>query len=145
MRLTPHFNLDELTHSNTAVRLNIDNTPLPEEIEKLKYLAEKLEDVRMVLDHNSILISSGFRCLELNRVLKSKDTSHHIICRAVDFTCPNFGDVNQIMKKLRDTNIQFEQCLLEYNSWIHLSFPEKGKKPKRQMLRIGRSGVTIYE
>lgn len=145
MRLTPHFNLEELTHSNTAVRLNIDNTPLPEEIIKLKYLAEKLEDVRMVLDHNSILISSGFRCLELNRALKSKDTSHHIQCRAVDFTAPDFGDVSEIMKKLRDTNIQFEQCLLEYNSWVHLSFPEKGKKPKKQMLRIGRSGVTIYE
>ena len=43
---SPHFTLAELTHSNTATRLDIDNTPLAEEIANLKILAEGLEQVR---------------------------------------------------------------------------------------------------
>ena len=46
MRLSKHFSLEELTQSDTAVRLDIDNTPTVEVIDNLTFLAEKLEDVR---------------------------------------------------------------------------------------------------
>ena len=44
MRLSKHFSLEELTQSDTAVRLDIDNTPTVEVIDNLTFLAEKLED-----------------------------------------------------------------------------------------------------
>ena len=76
MNLSPNFTLEELTHSETAVRLGIDNTPTVEVIDNLKFLAERLEDVRSIL-RCPMLISSGFRCHVLNDHLGSGK-------------CPNF-------------------------------------------------------
>ena len=142
---SPHFTLAELTHSNTATRLDIDNTPLAEEIANLEILAEGLEQVRTKLDSSPILISSGFRCLELNRALKSKDTSYHILGLAADFICPSFGNVHEVMRTLADSSIQFQQLIIEFGRWIHVSFPKQGEKPRRQMMRISKSGVLLYE
>ena len=145
MQLSPHFTLAELSHSNTATRLGIDNTPLAEEIANLEILSQGLEQVRTKLDSRPILISSGFRCLELNRALKSKDTSYHTVGLAADFTCPSFGNIHEVMRALADSSIQFDQLILEFGFWIHLAFPKQGEKPRRQMMRIGKSGVLLYE
>ena len=144
MQLSPHFTLAELSHSNTATRLGIDNTPLAEEIANLEILAEGLEQVRTKLDSRPILISSGFRCLELNRALKSKDTSYHILGLAADFTS-TYGNVQEVMRAIADSSIQFDQLILEFGKWIHIAFPKQGEKPRRQMMRIGKSGVLLYE
>jgi zinc D-Ala-D-Ala carboxypeptidase len=76
MRLSPHFSLEELTHSDTATRLGIDNTPTVEVIDNLTFLAGELEYVRDILGH-PMLVSSGFRCNALNDHLGSKRTSSH--------------------------------------------------------------------
>jgi len=144
VQLSPHFTLAELSHSNTATRLGIDNTPLAEEIANLEILAEGLEQVRTKLDSRPILISSGFRCLELNRALKSKDTSYHILGLAADFTS-TYGNVQEVMRAIADSSIQFDQLILEFGKWIHIAFPKQGEKPRRQMMRIGKSGVLLYE
>nr|AOE13324.1 peptidase, M15A family [uncultured bacterium] len=144
MQLSPHFTLAELSHSNTATRLDIDNTPLAEEIANLEILAEGLEQVRTKLDSRPILISSGFRCLELNRALKSKDTSYHTVGLAADFTS-TYGNVQEVMRAIADSSIQFDQLILEFGKWIHIAFPKQGEKPRRQMMRIGKSGVLLYE
>ena len=54
--MTPHFNVYELTFSNTAVRLGIDNTPDKEALENLEILAEGLEKVRLKLDSRPIKV-----------------------------------------------------------------------------------------
>lgn len=145
MQLSPHFTLAELSHSNTATRLDIDNTPLAEEIANLEILSQGLEQVRTKLDSRPILISSGFRCLELNRALKSKDTSYHTLGLAADFTCPSFGNIHEVMRALADSSIQFDQLILEFGRWIHIAFPKQEEKPRKQMMRIGKSGVLLYE
>ena len=143
--MTPHFNLEEFTFSNTAIRLGIDNTPTEKDKENLLRLAEALEKVREVLGNNPIKISSGYRCLKLNRALKSKDTSYHVKGLAADFTCPRFGTVPEVMRALADSSIEFDQLILEFDSWIHIGFAETGAKPRRQMMIIDKSGVKVYK
>jgi zinc D-Ala-D-Ala carboxypeptidase len=145
LRLTDHFTLDELTQSDTAVRLDIDNTPTKEVLENLKTLAEGLEHVRTKLNGNSIHVSSGYRCLELNRILHSKDTSHHVMGMAADFTCPRFGSVTDVFTCLAESGIEFEQLIKEFDLWIHISFPTKGSKGKRQVLIIDKKGKYVSD
>jgi len=144
-QLTPHFTLHELTHSDTATRLDIDNTPNDVQKNNLMTLAEGLELVRTKLDGHAIRVSSGFRSMDLNRALRSKDTSYHTYGLAADFTCPGFGDVQYIMRTLSRSSIEFDQLILEFGSWIHIAFPQGTDKPRRQMLAISKSGVRIYE
>ena len=143
--MTPHFSLDELIFSNTAIRLDIDNIPTPEALANLEILANGLEAVRAKLYSNPIKVSSGYRCLKLNRALKSRDTSYHVRGLAADFTCPRFGTVPEVMRALADSSIEFDQLILEFDSWIHIGFAEAGAKPRRQMMVINKSGVSLYK
>ena len=144
MKLSEHFLLIEFTRSQTASRHGIANTPNEEQIENLKTLAKGLEDVRTKLGGNPINISSGFRCEALNDRLGSKRTSRHILGLAADFTCDRHGDVDDVFSVLADSSIEFDQLILEYNSWIHIAFPKKGDKPQRQVLIINKEGVHFY-
>jgi len=142
MRLSPHFSLEELTHSDTATRLGIDNTPTVEVIDNLTFLAKELEYVRDILGH-PMLISSGFRSYALNDYLGSKRTSSHTKGLAVDFISPSYGNPRSIVSAIVKANINYDQIILEYDRWCHLSFhPEN---PRKQALIIDKDGVRPFE
>jgi len=144
VNLSPHFTLEELTHSVTAVRLGIDNTPTVEVIDNLKFLAERLEDVRSIL-RCPMLISSGFRCHVLNDHLGSKRTSQHTTGNAVDFIAPMWGNPRSVVEEIvkHTKKINYDQVILEYDKWIHLSFVRDN--PRNKALIIDRKGVRPFE
>lgn len=142
MKISKHFNLEELTHSETAARLDIDQTPTSEVLDNLFFLARELENVRNLLGH-PMLISSGYRSLPLNRHLKSKDTSAHVKGLAVDFICPAFGNPRSVVEAIFKSNIEYDQLILEYDKWVHLAFAQEN--PRNQSLIIDREGVRPFE
>ena len=127
-KLSPHFWLSELVKSETAERLEIDNWPTEERvIQNLRLVATRiLEPVRM---HYGIPFSpnSGYRCLELNQELRSKDTSQHVQGEAVDFELP--GIDNFALASWCEKNLDFDQLILEFytpgyprSGWVHGSY-----------------------
>ena len=134
MQLSPNFSLNELVYSETAEQNGIDNTPPPEIVQNLKRLAAGLEAVRTLLG-GPLEISSGYRCAALNEAVGGSSASQHVQGLAVDFTCPTFGTPLEIARAIQQSGIQFDQCILEYGRWVHLSFSDA---PRRRML-------TIYE
>lgn len=131
MRLTKHFLLSELTKSQTALRLGINNKPDNEAILNLIRISEKiLEPIREQFGPFSP--SSGFRCLELNRALRSKDTSQHVKGQAVDIEIPGVSNF-ELATWIKD-NLTFDQLILECytqgdpsSGWVHVSFAEKNR------------------
>lgn len=126
MELSPHFTLVELTHSDKAIELGIDNTPSEEVIERLKIVCCRiLEPVR---DHYRIPFrpNSGYRCPELNAVLNGSKTSQHMTGQAVDFEVP--GIANYDLALWISTNLVYDQLILENytqgvpnSGWVHCS------------------------
>ena len=146
---SPHFSMDELTFSETAIRHGIDNTPSDNEQENLYKLAMEMENVRSVLNDKSIYVSSGYRCLALNELLGSKKTSSHIKGLAADFTCRQFGTPNEIVFAIINSKIEFDQLILEYpdsqsGGWVHISFCEDEEVPRKQALIINKQGTMLY-
>lgn len=127
MMLSEHFNLNEFTASETATRKGIDNTPPAVVTEKLRMLAATLEQVRSLLGNNSIRISSGYRCLALNRAIGSGDLSAHVLGYAVDFTCPKFGTPKEVANKIAESSIRFDQIIFE-QKWVHLSVDPRNRR-----------------
>ena len=127
MMLSEHFNLNEFTASETATRKGIDNTPPAVVTERLRMLAATLEQVRSLLGNNSIRISSGFRCLALNRAIGSGDLSAHVLGYAVDFTCPKFGTPKEVANKIAESAIKFDQIIYE-GTWVHLSIDPRNRR-----------------
>lgn len=141
MKLTEHFALEELTHSDMAVRMGIDNTPPQAVVQNLIVLAAGLEQIRSVTGH-PLHINSGYRCEELERVLCAKDFAAwcarqgknfatswteyferkgHPRGFCADFTCRPFGTPLEIIKVVRNCGIRFDQ-LIEEGTWCHASF-----------------------
>lgn len=141
MRLSPHFSLEELTHSDTATRLGIDNTPTVEIIDNLTFLANELEYVRNILSA-PMLVSSGYRSYALNDHLGSKRTSSHCKGLAVDFISPSFGNPHSVVEAIVLANINYDQVILEYGRWVHLSFHPI--KPRKQALIIDKKGTRTF-
>ena len=141
---SPNFSMDELTHSDTAARHGIDNTPNDNQKENLYKLAMEMEDVRELLNNKPIFVSSGYRCLALNELLGSKKTSAHIKGLAADFTCRQFGTPNEIVFALINSDISYDQVILEFDRWVHISFCEDEETPRKQAISINKDGVMLY-
>jgi hypothetical protein len=136
VKLTPHFSLEELTQSQTAARLGLDNTPTARVLENLQHTADRMEEVRELLGGRSILVSSGFRSQKVNDAVGGALTSQHRYGLAVDFICPGFGTPAKIVDHLSVAPIMFDQLIEEYGQWVHISFVRNN--PRRQVLRFTR-------
>lgn len=139
--LSSHFTLEEMTDSQTAARQGIDNTPGPETVDTLRATAYALEAVRKELGEHPILISSGYRSPALNKAVGGSQGSQHLLGQAVDFTCPNFGTPRMIVKRLKESAIQYDQLILEFDRWVHVSFSARNR---RHTLVIDHAGTREF-
>lgn len=136
MQLSQHFSLAEFTASQTAARRGIDNTPSEREIEALRELCEHvLEPVRALL--GPTIVSSGYRCLNLNRAIGSHDGSQHVLGQAADI---HFAYVLPLdaAEKIAATDIPFDQLIHEFGAWVHISY---GPRKRRELLTIDQRGT----
>lgn len=147
-KLSNNFWLSELTKSETALRLDIDNWPTEQIIvDKLTLLLHNI--VQPARDHFGIPFApgSGYRCLLLNRALKSKDTSQHLKGEAADIeisSIPNYDLAAWI-----ESNCEFDQLILEFytpgqptSGWVHVSYVDTSVN-RKQSLTINKSGVSM--
>ena len=141
MHLSEHFTLDEFIVSQTAARHSIDNSPPPHVIENLRYVAQRLEGIRTLLK-TPIIVSSGYRCPELNARVGGSKTSQHMLGQAADWTAPGFGNPKEIVAYLHHVGVQYDQMILEFNAWVHTSFVRDGSR--QQALIIDSSGTRTY-
>jgi zinc D-Ala-D-Ala carboxypeptidase len=111
MNLSRNFTLQELTKSDTAVRLGVDNNPNANQIEKLKLLCENI--LQPVRDHfGPVTITSGFRSPALCVKIGSSVNSQHTQGCATDFECP--GKDNAEVADWIYKNLDFDQMILEF-------------------------------
>lgn len=133
LELTPHFSLQELTHSDVAVRRGLDNAPNPGEVANLRRLCETvLEPTRWLLGV-PLRVNSGFRAPAVNAAVGGKQNSAHLHGRACDFV-PIGMDLGEAFLMIRQSSIPYDQVILEFNTWIHLAVSKAGVDPRRQAL-----------
>jgi len=142
MKLSEHFTLEELIRSTTAARLGIDNTPTQDIINNLTKVADLLEKVRNIFGL-PIIISSGYRCSRLNKLVGSKPSSKHVQGLAVDFRV--YGKTPlEVCQAIERAKLQYDQCILEFynphtgDGWTHLGL---ASTLRQQNLTINAHGT----
>jgi len=144
MNLTANFTLEELTRSDAAARNGWDNTPNEAEIENLKRLAMLLQQVKTAVGGKAVMINSGFRSKQVNDSVGSKDTSQHRLGCAADLRVPGMTP-RQVVEACITANIPFDQIILEFDSWTHISVPNTpDAKPRSQKLIIDKAGTRPF-
>ena len=148
MNLSENFTLQELIYSDTAIRRGIDNKPNDETIENLKIVCENiLEPVREYFKA-PVVISSGYRSVEVCEAVGSSAKSQHTKGQAADFEI--FGIPNKDVADWIVNNIDFDQCILEFwnekepnSGWVHCSFNAAGNR--KQYLKASKeNGKVVY-
>ena len=145
MNLSPHFTLNELTRSQTALRLGIPNVPDEQQQANMVRLCEiLLEPVRELLGV-PLHSDSGFRCAQLNKAVGSTAPhSAHEDGRADDMI-PVGMDIHEAFDKIRHSDLPYDQIIIECDAWIHLAIAPEGSRPRRMALKaIGHPGQWAY-
>jgi len=142
VNLSPHFTLEELTHTDHR---EFDNTPNDSEKNNLKRLADFLEQVKDVLGGKPIMVNSAFRCKQVNDAVGSKDTSQHRLGCAADIRVPGMTP-DEVVKAVIASGIGYDQIIREFDRWTHISVPNTiTDTPRRQALIIDKTGTRIYK
>lgn len=112
MKLTENFSLSEF---------NKHKFDMPDEVlDNLKMLAVQLEIIRSHFN-SPIKINSGYRNLEYNRNIGSKDTSQHVLGTAADIVVEGYtpDEVADALEFLISTGMLKEGGVGRYNTFTH--------------------------
>jgi hypothetical protein len=132
MLITPHFALEELITSQVAAREGLDNTPTPEVLSNLRLLCQALEQVRGLFGC-PIIVSSGYRSAAVNARVGGARGSQHVQGLAADFTVIGV-DNREVVRQISKSDVAFDQLILEFDRWVHLSVSTAA--PRGEVLTI---------
>ena len=122
MMLSKHFSLDEFTFSATAQAMGIMNAPGSLELANLRFLCrEVLEPARKVIGE-PIHITSGYRCLALNRAVGGVAQSYHVRGLAADLHIESDAHASRLADAL-NAQPYCDLILVEHAhgaSWLHV-------------------------
>ena len=141
MNLSKHVTLKEFQASGIATLRNLNNQMNESQIASAKLLCENVFEPLRIHLNTPIEISSGFRSVQLNKMIKGSSTSQHCKGEAMDLQIGSKG-FNFIKDKL-----EFDQLIWEFGndenpSWVHVSYSSKNRK---QVLKATKkNGKTIY-
>lgn len=130
-----YFTIAELCASSTATAKGIDNTPTPGITQNLERLVANVLDPLREAWGKPIVVTSGYRCPELNKAVGGAKNSHHMQGMAADITTGNKVDNRRLFQKILDLGLPFTQLIDEKGfSWIHVSYDTSNLK--RQVLKL---------
>ena len=90
------------------------------------------------------MVNSGFRSLQVNAAVGSKPTSQHCLGCAADIRVPGMTP-DEVVRAIRESDIQYDQLIREFDSWTHISVPNTIKDTSRnQALIIDKAGTRAY-
>ena len=148
MNLSANFTLKELTKSDTATRLGLENSPDEATIENLKLLCQEV--LQPIRDHfgKSVTVNSGFRSPESNAAVGGSKTSDHCLGRAADIEID--GIPNPELAQWIMDNLDYTQLILEFytqgqpnSGWVHVSYDPNNIK-MQELTAVKVAGKTQY-
>lgn len=147
--LTKNFSIREFENSSTANKHKIKNEVPLWYKDNLRRIAELLQKIRDKYG-KPIIIGSGYRCPELNRLVGGVASSQHMTAAAADIhsksdTLKDNKELwDLIIKMAKNNEIDARQIIWEYGKreigmdWIHIAVNDKQHNVRHnQILYIG--------
>ena len=139
-----YFSLAEMTRSDTAKRLGIDNTPSDKIKNNLTLFINTVLDPIREDWGSPIIVSSGYRCPELNARVGGAKTSGHQYGYCADLQVKGGMKkirelANFIFEWMKDHKMKFDELLFEHSggvTWLHFCWIGKDGKQRMKCFDI---------
>lgn len=129
-----HFSWLELTRSNTANKLGVDNTPSPAHRANLRRLVEQLDRIRDA--HGApVRITSGYRSPALNDAVGGMPDSQHTTGEAVDIKADGLSSA-ELARLIVRLGIPFDQLIWyppDNGGQVHISLSATGHQRQQTL------------
>lgn len=125
MKMTEHFTLEELCTTSNKVLAKKNLKEGKENLGEIEHLALFAEQIRALIGL-PMIVTSGFRCEELNKAVGGVKNSQHRFFRAIDFI-PKGCSIEDCFERLRTSPLVYKQLIIEESSgkkWIHVGMGE---------------------
>lgn len=143
IRITDNFTLEEFLRSSVADRLGISQTEPPYEVvvNVTKLCVGVLQPLRSHFGE-PVIISSGYRCPDVNKAVGGVYNSQHMKGQAADIYLG--GDTEKETDYFRwiRNNLDFDQLILEGNeqtSWLHVAYVSPSLNRKKAWMQLSKS------
>ena len=128
-----YFKMSELIHSDKAILHKINNMPDINSLDNMLNLIHYcLNPIRTAIK-KPMIITSGYRCWQLNKAVGGAKNSQHTKGQAVDFHI-NGMSISDVIDFIVRSGVPFDQVINEHNQWVHISY-RKGNN-RRQVLKL---------
>ena len=135
------FSISEMTKSDTARRLGIDNTPSDSIKNNLTLFINTVLDPIREDWGSPIIVSSGYRCPELNKAVGGVKTSGHLYGYCADLQVK--GDLrkfsNFVIEWMKEHQMKYDQIIWEKSgnvTWLHFCWIGKDGKQRMKCFDI---------
>ena len=158
MKLSEHFSLSEFERSATATKLGIDNSVPSQYIPALQQLCQEILEPLRAFAQQSIIISSGYRCPQLNLKVGGVYSSQHTLGEACDIRIPEYDFRGEQGQRFTNTDIldrwftwimnncDYDQLIKETTGrriyWIHVSCKRDRTRNRHQVIHFLQKGGT---
>lgn len=140
MNLSKNFTLEELIASSTAKQHKVQNVPDKQTIANLGCLVQNLLQPLRDKLRRPIIVTSGYRCPELNKLVGGAKNSQHVLGQAVDIVVSGMTP-RTLAEFVTRSGLTFDQMIVEEvgnTSWLHLSYTRKFNRKERLLYRGGK-------
>ncbi|MEY8611609.1 D-Ala-D-Ala carboxypeptidase family metallohydrolase [Parabacteroides segnis] len=125
------FTWEEMTYSCIAILNGLPNNPPEEARCALCELVKCLLQPLRIAYNKTIVVTSGYRSPEVNRLVGGVRSSQHVKGEAADCYVP---DIYFLLDTLKKSDLPFDQAILyRKKHFLHLSYRVNGKQ-RRQVL-----------
>lgn len=149
-KISDHVSYKEGVRSNTATRLNIDNTPDSYQLSNMGILTDNIFEPLRQWVGGPIKINSFFRCENLNKAIGGSSRSQHCQGRAIDIDDTFGHKTNAEMFKYIKENLNYDQIIWEFGDdnnpdWVHVSYVSDNENRGRALKAVKENGKTTYQ
>lgn len=148
MKLSTNLSLAEATHSATALRKGIVNTPSVTHLIALKAVANNIFQPCREHFGKPLRVTSGYRSRELNKAIGGSKNSQHSKGEALDMQSTGGYTNRDLFMYIKD-HLNFDQLIGEFPdnmgefAWVHCSYSTEGNRGE-VLVAYKDNGKTRY-
>ena len=148
-KISKHISYKEGIKSNTAMRLNIDNSPGEYHLGNMNAVAINVFEPLREWVNGPIKINSFYRSVALNKAIGGSSRSQHCEGRAMDIDDTFRYKTNAEMYEYIKENLSFDQMIWEFGTdknpdWVHISYVSEEQNRNRCLKATRINGKAMY-